>query len=122
MGDTGAVDARPETQGPGKKKLGVVQFSALDPLAVRALAEHAGRGAQKYSRFNFLAGYEWSASVDALMRHLLAFLSGEDVDGETGSLHMTAVMWHAHALVAFQLRGLGTDDRFRPNMNGGHPW
>jgi hypothetical protein len=35
----------------------------------------------------------------------------EDRDPETGSLHITAVAWHALVLLAFHLRGAGTDDR-----------
>jgi hypothetical protein len=87
------------------------QLGAVDPVALLELARLAGAGAEKYSRYNYLKGFDWSLSVDALFRHLLAWLSGQDRDPETGVLHTTAVAWHAHCLTSFQLRKLGTDDR-----------
>jgi hypothetical protein len=71
----------------------------------------AGMGEEKYDRFNFLKGYKWSLSIDALFRHLLAFLRGEDNDEESGLPHLAHAAWHAHALTGFQQRGIGTDDR-----------
>ena len=49
--------------------------------------------------------------MNALMRHALAFWSGEDRDPESGHLHVAHVAWHALALVSFHLRGLGEDTR-----------
>jgi hypothetical protein len=49
--------------------------------------------------------------VDALMRHLLAFLMGEDIDPETGSSHLIAVIWHCMTLRYFQLHDKGKDYR-----------
>jgi hypothetical protein len=92
------------------------RFGGADPLAMIELAKVYGMGEQKYDRFNYLKGYPWSLSVDALFRHLFAFLSGEDVDPESGLLHTAHVSWHANTLTSFQLRGIGTDDR-APN-----PW
>lgn len=75
------------------------------------LARVAGFGARKYHRSNYLLGIDWSLSVDALHRHLMAWEAGEDRDVESGLLHTAHVAWHALALVAFQLRSIGVDDR-----------
>jgi hypothetical protein len=101
------------------------------------LAKVYGFGELKYDRFNYLKGYPWSLSIDALLRHLLSFMAGEDRDlctahpnlppihdwikadeatGEpgcdgSGLLHSAHIAWHALALTAFAQRGIGTDDR-----------
>jgi len=87
------------------------QMGALDPVGLEQMGLVAGMGAQKYDRFNFLRGYKWSLSIDALYRHLLSFLAGEDNDPESGLPHMAHAAWHAHALTGFLKRGIGTDDR-----------
>jgi hypothetical protein len=96
----------------GAKGSKLAQLGSLDPLALLALAETSGAGADKYEYHNFLRGYDWNLSFDAMQRHALLFWSGEDTDPESGHLHMTHVAWHALALVSFQLRNLGTDTRF----------
>lgn len=99
----------PVTGGEKGSKLARYDLIPAEPL--RLLAEHYGRGAQKYEDRNWERGYRWSLSFAALNRHLWAFWNGEDVDPETGSLHMTAVAWHAFALLEYAQRHLGTDDR-----------
>lgn len=82
----------------------------LEPL--KLLAQHYGVGATKYADHNWKLGFEWSKSYAALMRHLTAFWGGEDVDEETGSLHMTAVAWHAFTLLEFMQDHPEFDDRW----------
>lgn len=95
----------------GEKGAKPARLGGADPLALMELAKVYGFGEAKYARYNYLKGYEWSLSVDALFRHLLAFLAGEDRDPESGLLHTAHVMWHAGTLTSYQLRGIGNDDR-----------
>jgi hypothetical protein len=95
----------------GQKGQKDCRLGAVDPLALYELGLVAGMGEEKYDRFNYLKGYAWSLNVDAAFRHLLAFLSGEDRDPESGHLHTAHAMWHMGALTSFQLRKIGTDDR-----------
>jgi hypothetical protein len=81
--------------------------------AMLELARVYGYGEEKYARYNYLKGYPWSLSVDALFRHLLAFLAGEDRDPESGLLHTAHAAWHALTLTAYIQREIGTDDRFK---------
>lgn len=106
-GETRIVDA--VTGGEKGSKL--ARFDLIPPSALWALAEHYGRGAQKYADNNWRRGYSWGLSYAALCRHLVAFWDGEDIDPETGSHHLTAVAWHAFTLFTFRVDGLGTDDR-----------
>jgi hypothetical protein len=81
-------------------------------------------GAAKYADRNWEKGMGWGRVFGALMRHLWAwwgsktptktnFLFG-DLDAETGFSHL----WHAACclmfLIAYEARGSGTDDRFKP--------
>ena len=97
----------------GQKGVKLAQLGALDPLAVTRLAEAAGYGAEKYDTHNFLRGYPYSWSFNAMIRHALAFWNGEDNDPESGLPHMAHVAWHALCLISFTTRGLGTDDRYK---------
>ena len=94
----------------GQKGTKMARFSLIPPEFLWALAEHYGKGALKYADRNWEKGYKWSLTVDALGRHLNAWLMGETNDPDTGSNHLIAVAWHACALFIYQLRGLGTDD------------
>lgn len=96
----------------GEKGQKLPAFGGADPLALIELARVYGYGERKYARYNYLKGYKWSLSVDALFRHLFAFLAREDKDPESGLHHMAHVAWHALCLLAFSLRGLGEDDRY----------
>jgi hypothetical protein len=100
----------------GEKGQKPAQASTLDAVSLLKLAEVAGFGARKYAAHNYLKGYAWSLSLDALHRHLWAFMSGQDLDEESGLPHMAHAAWHALALVSFMERGLGTDDRFKGDV------
>lgn len=89
------------------------ELGAIDPASLRMLARVAAFGGKKYSRMNYLKGYDWSLSFDAMQRHLLAFWEGEDVDPESGLPHTAHAAWHCLALTSYLTRDLGTDDRFK---------
>jgi len=115
----------------GQKGQKMIRLGGADPIAMLELGRIYGMGEMKYDRFNYLKGYDWSLSIDALKRHLLAYEAGEDYDechvhpgqhGDdhgydpavcdgSGLLHTAHVAWHGLALTSFLLRGVGNDDR-----------
>ena len=95
----------------GQKGSKPSQLSMIPPRALLAIGEVYGHGAKKYDRHNWRKGYRWSLSIDALFRHLLAWLDGETTDPESGISHLAHAAWHCLALMTFQEEGLGTDDR-----------
>lgn len=99
----------PTTGGEKGQKLARYDLIPANPL--RQLAEHYGKGARKYSERNWERGYDWSLNFAALMRHAWAWWDREDVDEETGSNHMVAVVWHAFALLEFHNTHPELDDR-----------
>lgn len=107
-----SAESRVTSDTGGAKGSKVQQLGAVDPIALWSLAKVAGQGAQKYSdRYNYLKGYDWSLSYDALMRHALLWNIGFTEDAESGENHMAHVAWHALCLVGFGARKIGTDDR-----------
>ncbi|HTN57913.1 MAG TPA: dATP/dGTP diphosphohydrolase domain-containing protein [Protaetiibacter sp.] len=83
----------------------LARFDLIPSGPLRLLAEHYGRGAEKYPRVgdvdNWRLGYPYSSSIAALHRHLNAFTAGEDIDEETGSPHLVSVAWHAFTLLEY---------------------
>ena len=101
------------------KSKAAVKFDAGKPplglISRRALEEEAkvmAFGAQKYGEHQWRKGMEFSRLADAALRHIYAFLDGEDVDSETGLSHLA----HARCCLAFLLeyegKSIGTDNRF----------
>jgi hypothetical protein len=114
LGDAARVETRivdPKTGGEKGQKL--ARFDLIPADALWALAEHYGRGAEKYEDRNWERGYRWSLSFGALHRHLNLLEQGEDHDKETGTHHAICVAWHALVLFVFWVRKLGTDDRVK---------
>lgn len=125
----------------GAKGVKSARFDLIPPGALRALAEHFGRGARKYDDNQWRKGYEWSKSYAALQRHLGDFWEGKDYDvcsndpdgcsmvdasgkpftpagpdtcfNHTGSHHLDAAMWHAFVLRTFVDEHPDHDDRYR---------
>ena len=85
------------------------RYDMIPADSLRILAEHYGKGAEKYPPFdsgdglgildNYRRGYDWSLSFAAMQRHAWAFWDREDMDEETGSPHLAAVAWHALTLL-----------------------
>ena len=94
----------------GQKGSKLARFALIPADFLWSLAEHYGRGAFKYEDRNWERGYKWSLSLDALERHKVQWLLGEDNDTETGTHHLICVAWHAIALWWWQKRSKGTDD------------
>lgn len=93
--------------------------------AIWKVAELYGDGAAKYSAHNWRKGYDWSLSFQSMMRHAALYWEGEEYDpefckefkeglhlhDETCVSHMTAVVFHALALITFAEEYPEGDDR-----------
>jgi len=84
----------------------------LAPIdAFRAIIKVLAFGAKKYAPRNWEKGMDWSRPYGALQRHLNDWWEGQDKDPETRMSHL----WHAGCcvcfLIAYEIRGIGKDDR-----------
>lgn len=110
MDTAGEVRIVNETTG-GAKGQKAQQFNLLPWPEVAEVAELYAAGARKYAAHNWAKGYLWSLSFDSLIRHAMAFWGGEELDPETGSPHLTSVIFHALALLRFGKNYPALDDR-----------
>ena len=90
------------------------RYDLLPADAMDEVTRVYGFGASKYDDHNWLKGYAWGLSLGALIRHVFAFMRGEDRDPESGLYHLAHATFHCLALMTFAMRGLGTDDRRPP--------
>lgn len=100
----------------GGRKLdnGKPPMSLLDRYALEQIAMVLKFGAAKYERDNWRKGIAYSRLTDAALRHLFAFIDGEDNDPESNISHIA----HAGCCILFLLRMIkdrpDLDDRHRP--------
>ena len=95
------VEIRVTSATGGQKGSKLARFDLIPPIPLYELAEHYGKGAEKYDDNNWRKGYDWKYSYAALQRHLTQFWRGEDIDPETGTKHVIAAAWHCFALAEF---------------------
>ena len=135
------MEIRTTSSTGGQKGVKLARFDLVPQGPLIELAEHFGVGASKYDDHQWRAGYEWSKSYSAMMRHLAEFWAGRDYDvcsndpdgcqhvdskgqpftaarnnacyNHTGSHHMVAVMWHSAVLLEFKDRFPQFDDRYK---------
>jgi hypothetical protein len=75
-------------------------------------------GSKKYASRNWEQGMGWMRLANAALRHIFAWIMGQDKDPETGLSHMVHAAFCVLAIVAYELRGTGTDDRAKPVDKG----
>lgn len=76
---------------------GKVDPTMLTWEMVEAVSKVRMFGAKKYGRNNFKqTGFKYTRSLAATLRHIFAFLSGEDNDPESGISHL------AHAICCLE--------------------
>lgn len=105
-----------------KDGCGVLKASITSYLFMPVLFEQSigmAAGGFKYGAHNFLVvPPRASVYTDAALRHIGAFVGGEDLDPEAGPgvdvHHLTAAMNSLHVLRSAIINGLWTDDRPPP--------
>lgn len=103
----------PKFTGAVKYDDGKPDLSLLPPEALFAIAEVFTFGAKKYAPDNWRGGFAYRRVFAALLRHLLAWLRGEDKDPETGLAHLAHAGCNLMFLLTFVITKTGTDDRYK---------
>lgn len=97
------------TQGGTKHDGGKPPLSLLDRTWLDGTAMVLAFGAKKYAAHNWRAGIAFSRLSDAALRHLTAFIDGEDTDPESGLPHL----YHASCCLMF----LSNMSETRPDLD-----
>ena len=95
----------------GKLPYHLVPWDAMDCI-VKVLQF----GAAKYGERNWEQGGHWLRNFSALIRHVSAWVQGEDLDPESGLPHLAHAGCCILFALAFQLRKIGTDDRAKTDQ------
>lgn len=96
-----------------KHDSGKPPMSLLPWTALREAAKVLDFGRKKYSAHNWRKGFDWSRLADADLRHLAAWLDGEDLDPETNLNHLAHHVCEALFLLEHALKNYGKDDRHK---------
>jgi hypothetical protein len=87
----------------------------LDLLPTRAITEIGmvlTYGAQKYTAENWRAGMDYSRLTGAAMRHLFAWIQGEDKDPDSGLNHIAHCATNLLFLLEMIITKTGKDTRY----------
>jgi hypothetical protein len=85
---------------------GKLRYSLIPPIATKALAEVLTFGAQKYAPNDWMkVPNAKERYLDALIRHLEAYRSGELIDSDSSLPHLAHLMTHAAFLLHFNEGG-----------------
>jgi uncharacterized protein YlaI len=67
---------------------GKIQTREIDPNFILGIGEVLTKSRAKYEHFNWCKPTKLSTPYESMMRHLMAFQKGEELDNETGSHHL----------------------------------
>lgn len=93
-----------------KADSGKVRFSDIPLDVLHDVAKAFTDGGNKYGKYNYSNGMEHSRYYDAAMRHLNAFMTGEEID-ESGNTHLSHAIASLMMLLHSHKYGVGVDDR-----------
>ena len=90
----------------------------LAPEFLIGTAEVLAYGKRKYAARNWEAGMRWGRPLGGLLRHICAWMSGQDIDPESGLHHLDHAACCLMFLRAYVARKIGEDDRKRDFSRG----
>lgn len=117
--------SKPNDNGAKHLDDGKLPLHLISRSGEAGLARVLAYGNEKYpddenGAWNWYRGMNWSRLIGSLRRHLAAFSAGEDIDAESGELHIDHVQACAHFLSTYQHEGRGVDDRVRQGVTAPH--
>lgn len=95
----------------GKLPIGLWSRYAIEDVA--AILDY---GAHKYAAHNWRKGIEWQRTIDAALRHLIAFNSGEDYDPESGLPHIAHAACNLMFLMEYAHTHPELDNRHKDHL------
>lgn len=90
-----------------------IRVDLLSSIALFKIAQVMTFGAKKYAAHNWRGGIAWSRVLGAALRHLLAYLGGQDKDPETGLSHLSHLGCCVMFLLEYEETHRELDDRYK---------
>jgi hypothetical protein len=90
---------------------GKIQTRELDPDFILGMGEVLTRSRGKYEHFNWQKPTNFSTPFESMMRHLMAFQKGEEVDSESLCHHLLHCAVNIMFLHYHATNNTGIDDR-----------
>lgn len=97
------LEISPATQNP--------RYDLIPSDSMHAIALVLAYGAEKYEPRGWESGDRWGKCFSSCMGHLWAWWRGEKLDPESGLPHLAHAACRAMFLLAYEMRGVGEDDR-----------
>lgn len=94
-----------------RKNNGKLQWTQIDFESMEDMVRVLEFGAEKYDRDNWKKGFPVRQLCDSLLRHMTAFLNGEDIDPESGLTHIGHIQCNAMFLAYNMKHHPEMDDR-----------
>lgn len=91
---------------------GKPRISLIPREALWGMAQAFTYGANKYGKFNYREGIEFTRLADAAYRHLSAFMDGEDIDIESKNNHLSHCLASIAMLIDMHANNPEMDDRY----------
>ncbi len=88
-------------------------MSLLSSIAIVKVAEVMSYGKKKYAANNWRSGFLWTRILAAVLRHIFAYLGGEDKDPESGLSHVAHAVAGLCFLLEFEETHTEMDDRYK---------
>lgn len=88
-----------------------VQLELLPVRALEDIARVLTFGAEKYSEENWREGFTYKRIIGSTLRHIYAWVRGENTDPETGISHLSHAACNLLFLITFEQTNTGEDDR-----------
>lgn len=98
--------------GSERKNEGKPQTHHIDPEFILGMAKVLTLGSKKYSSYNWAKGNNLTVPFDSAMRHLLAYMSGNNLDDETGESHLFHAAVNLMFMYYYERNYPEMDDRF----------
>lgn len=83
----------------------------LDPLFLEEMFAVIQYGQKKYARMNWMKGAPASQYFGCIMRHLLKWYKGEDIDEESGCTHLGHIACNVMMAMYSMRKDTALDDR-----------
>lgn len=110
--DCTPMGAHPQDKAGMKFDQDKPRMDLLDPTAMLELSKVLTFGASKYAAHNWRKGLSKTRLLAAALRHLFAYLGGQDKDPETGLSHAAHAMCCCMFILGLEHRP-DLDDRFK---------